>query len=136
MLLRKQVGISKEFNVFELQSALAKKDAVKVARIIQYFQSNIKNNPVIPMISMLFSYFSKVLLVHHNKGNSQQEMAGLLKVHPFFVKEYMAASRNYNLAKTLQVIELLHKADLQSKGVDSSIAEGELMKELVYKIMH
>ena len=74
--------------------------------------------------------------MHHNKGKAQNELASLLKVHPFFVKEYMTAARNYNLAKTLQVIEILHQADLQSKGVETSISEAELMKETVYRILH
>ncbi|MGB0523563.1 MAG: DNA polymerase III subunit delta [Flammeovirgaceae bacterium] len=135
-VVAKQVGISKEHNVFELQSALAKRDVLKANRIINYFESNIKNNPVIPMISMLFSYFSKVLLVHHNKGKNQKELAGLLKINPYFVKEYLLAARNYPLGKTIAVIEELHQADLKSKGVDASISDGQLMKELVYKILH
>lgn len=135
-VVTKQVGISKEHNVFELQSALAKRDVLKANQIISYFESNIKNNPIIPMISMLFSYFSKVLLVHHNQGKNQKELAGLLRVNPYFVKEYLLAARNYPLGKTVAVIEELHQADLKSKGVEASISEGQLMKELVYKILH
>ncbi len=135
-IVTKQVGISKEFNVFELQSALATKNVVKANQIINYFQSNIKNNPIIPMISLLFGFFTKVLMAHQHKGKSQNELASMLKVHPFFMKEYLTATRNYNLGKTVQAIENLHQADLKSKGVNSTISEGELMKELVFKLLH
>lgn len=135
-VISKQVGFSKEYNVFELQSALAKRDVLKANQIINYFESNIKNNPIIPIISMLFSYFSKVLMVHHNKGADAKQLASLLKVNPYFVKEYMQAARNYPLLQTVAAIEAIHEADLKSKGVAASISDGQLMKELVFKILH
>lgn len=131
----KQVGISKEYNVFELQSALAKREVEKVYRIIKYFEADIRSNPIIPMIAMLYSYFSKILIMHHQKGKNPKEIAAMLKVNPYFIKEYQIATRNYPLRQTVRAIELLHEADLRSKGVHSSIPEAELMKELVNGIM-
>ncbi|PWJ42827.1 DNA polymerase III subunit delta [Sediminitomix flava] len=135
-MISKHIGISREYNVFELQAALGKRDVLKANQIINFFASDPKSNPVIPIISMLFSYFSKVLLVHHNAGQTKEEAAKLLGVSPYFVADYFTAARNYPLPKTVQIIDVLHQADLQSKGVDSSIAENQILKELIYKIMH
>ncbi|GAA4846969.1 DNA polymerase III subunit delta [Algivirga pacifica] len=136
VMIAKHVGISREYNVFELQSALGKKEIFKANQIIHYFQSNPRNNPIIPIISMLFAYFTKVMLVHNNRGAGKQELARLLGVNPYFVTEYMLASQNYTPAKTRKIIEHLHQADLQSKGIDSVASEGEILRELVFKIMH
>ncbi|HYG40934.1 MAG TPA: DNA polymerase III subunit delta [Cytophagales bacterium] len=136
-LVQKYIGISKEFNVFELQKALTTKDIVKANQIINYFAANPKNNPVIPIISSLFSYFTKLLLAHHSKDKSEKGLALALSVNPFFVKDYLAGVRNYPLVKVISIIHFIKTADLQSKGVEStSISEGEIMKELVYKILH
>lgn len=136
-LVQKYIGISKEFNVFELQKALTLKDVVKSNQIINYFAANPKNNPVIPIISSLFSYFSKLLLAHHSKDKSEKGIASALGVNPFFVKDYLAGVRNYPLPKVISILHFIKTADLQSKGVESSsISEGEIMKELVYKILH
>ncbi|MEH0155306.1 DNA polymerase III subunit delta [Limibacter armeniacum] len=135
-MISKHVGISREYNVFELQSALGKKEVFKANQILNYFEANPKNNPVIPIISMLFSYFSKVMLVHQNRSLPKNELARLLGVNPYFVSEYMLASQNYPLNTTLNIIKYLHQADLQSKGVESVASESQLLKELVFKIMH
>ncbi|MDW7690604.1 DNA polymerase III subunit delta [Flammeovirgaceae bacterium SG7u.111] len=132
----KHVGISKEYNVFELQSALALKKVFKVNQIIKYFQSNPKDNPVIPVVSMLYSYFSKILLLHHNRTMERDQLARLLKVNPYFLKEYQQAAQNYPLSKTMNIIHFLHKADLQTKGVDSVTDSHEVLKELTFKILH
>jgi DNA polymerase III subunit delta len=135
-MVMKHVGISKEFNVFELQTALANKDVVKANQIIHYFAANPRDNPVIPIIALLFGYFSKVLLVHHNSKMRKEELAALLKVNPYFVQEYQIAARNYPIAKTIRIIGYLHLADLQSKGVDSTLNDSQILKELIYKILH
>ena len=136
-LIQKYVGISKEYNVFELQKALTVRDVVKANRIIQYFESNPKNHPVIPMIAMLFGFYSKLLLIYHSGEKSEAGVARLLKINPFFAKEYMVAIQKYSLPLVIRNISFLRKADLQSKGIESGgLTEGQLLKELVFKLLH
>jgi DNA polymerase-3 subunit delta len=130
------IGISKEYNVFELQSALSRKDPFKVNQIINYFEANPKANPIVLVLGNLNNFFSKVLLYHYAKDRSPQSLARELGVSPYFIKDYELAARNYNYAKSMQVISLLREYDLKSKGVDSNSGNGELMKELMFKILH
>jgi DNA polymerase-3 subunit delta len=134
------VGISKEYNVYELQKAFATRDKAKIARIQQYFASNIRKNPLIVTISSLFSYFSKVYMLHFLKNASDAEMVKSLELRSeWFLKEYKLALNNYSLAQTMQIISLLKTYDLRSKGVDTdttNTGEEELMKELFWKILH
>lgn len=133
----KYIGISKEYNVFELQKALGSKDVLKANKILKYFESDPKGNPAIPMIALLFGYFSKVLLVHHSKDKSDRALASKLKVNPFFVKDYSQAARSYPLGKVMRIIHYLRIADQQTKGIGAaSMGDGQIMKELVFKILH
>lgn len=133
----KNIGISKEYNVFELQKALAYRNILKANQIISYFESDPKSNPLIPIISVLFSFYTKILLVHHAKDKSERSIASALKVNPFFVKEYMMAAKNYSLMQTIQKIGFIKDADLQSKGVGQvSMKEGDILKELIFKLLH
>ena len=136
-VIQKYVGVSKEYNVFELQRALLCKDIVKANQIVQYFASNPKKNPIIPIISLLFTSFSKVLMIHHTKNKPQQHLANVLQVNPYFFQEYLLAAQHYPLQKVIENIDYLHQADLQSKGIDCpSMVEGQLLKEIVFKLMH
>ncbi len=131
------VGISKDFNEFELQKAIGLKDHKKAFQIVQHFAANTKNHPVIPLIVLLFGYFTKLLLLHKNNQASEDELARKLGVPPFYVKEYKMAARNYAVPTVIRNIHLLKEADLQIKGISSaSISEEDLMKELVNRIMH
>lgn len=131
------VGISKDFNIFELQHAIGTKSIKKAQQIVQYFGANPQKKPTILVITLLFSFFNKLLLLHKAKSKGREELAKLLQVSPFFVKDYQTASRHYSLAKVCENIQFLHQADLQAKGVASpTMAEGEILKELVYKLMH
>ena len=132
----KHIGISKEFNVFELQTALSIKDVLKANKIINYFASNPKDNPLIPIISILYSYFTKVLLLHDNKGASKDELARKLRISPYFLSEYQTAVRNYSLNKILNNLHYIHQADLYSKGIDSVKKDQAILKELIFKILH
>jgi DNA polymerase-3 subunit delta len=134
--IQDNIGISKEYNVFELQAALSKKDAYKVNQIINYFEANPKSNPIVLILGNLNNYFSKVLAYHYVKDKSQQNLARELGVNPYFVKDYEQAGRNYSYQKTMQIISYLRDYDLKSKGVDSNAPHGELMKELMFKILH
>lgn len=134
--IQDNIGISKEYNVFELQSALSKKDPFKVNQIINYFEANPKANPIVLVLGNLNNFFSKVLLYHYIKDKSQQNLARELGVSPYFVKDYELAARSYNYGKAMQIISLLREYDLKSKGVESNTGNGELMKELMFKILH
>ncbi len=133
------IGISKEYNVFELQKAFATSDRMRIARIQQYFGANIRKNPLIVTISSLFTYFSKVYMLHSLKGNSDAEMVKALDLRSdWFLKEYKIAVNNYSPAQTTQIITLLKEYDLRSKGVDTdttNTGEEELMKELFWKLL-
>lgn len=136
-LVEKYVGISKEYNVFELQKALIKKDVFKANRIVHYFEANPKNNPIIPVISVLYNFFSKLLLVHHSSNKNESHLVKLLQVNPYFVKDYTQAAGTYSGGKIIKIIEYLREADLRSKGINNnSISEGQILKELVFKILH
>jgi DNA polymerase-3 subunit delta len=137
-IIEKNIGISKDYNIFELQSALAKKDVLKANRIAIYFSQNPKSNPFVMSISSLFNYFSKILQLHFSTNkNNDNVLAGELKVHPFFVKEYKMASQKYSPKKLVKIISYLREYDLKSKGVNNASAtDGELLKELIFKILH
>src|SRR5690606_22119785 len=125
------IGISKDYNVFELQDALAKKDILKANRIVNHFASNEKENPAPMVLGLLYSYFSKILKYHFLADKSKFAAAQALGVNPFFVDAYSKAALNYNSQKLKQVFSYLKEYDLKSKGVDNpSIGYGELMKEL------
>jgi DNA polymerase-3 subunit delta len=134
--IQDNIGISKEYNVFELQTALAKKDALKVNRIINYFEANPKNNPLVLVLGNLNNFFSKVLVYHYTRDKSPQNMVRELGVSPYFVKDYEQAARSFNFGKTVQIIHHLREYDLKSKGVESTTDPGGLMKELMFKILH
>lgn len=136
-IIQKYVGISKEYNIFELQKALGIKDVLKANQIIRYFESNPKNNPLIPIIAVLFSFYTKLLLIHHAKDKSERSLATALQMNPYIIKEYVIASRNYSLGKIIQNIQFLSIADLHSKGIETSyVSEGQILKELVFKLLH
>ena len=134
--IQRNIGISKEYNVFELQKALATRNVLKSNQIINYFGSNPKANPLVMVMANLNSYFTKILKYHYlqNKGDAARELG----VSPYFIKDYEAAARTFGVNKTFAVISLLREYDLKSKGVDSSgnTTDGELLKELIFKILH
>lgn len=136
-LIERYVGISKDYNVFEFQKALQNRDVEKANRIAVYFAVNPRDNPLAPILIILFGFFSKVLLTHASPDRSDNGLASLLGVNPFFVKDYVQAARNYPVAKVADIIHALRQADAQMKGVDSgSIQDGELLRELVFAIIH
>lgn len=134
-LIEENIGISKDYNNFELQSALMKKDVLKANRIIKYFESNPKNNPIVVTLSVLYNLFSKVLIYHSLKDKNPQSVARSLGVNPYFVKDYQQAAQMYNLKNAVGVLALLRVTDMKSKGYSNpSISHSDLLKELVYKI--
>jgi len=135
--IEENIGISKNFNNFELTNALSVKDILKANRIVNYFGANPKNNPATLTISSLHFFFSKVLAYHSMKNKSSATVASELKIHPFFVNEYKRAAANYGSQKIIEIISLLREYDLKTKGWgNASIAPGNLLKELIFKILH
>jgi DNA polymerase-3 subunit delta len=134
--IQDNIGISKEYNVFELQTALSKKDVLKANQIINYFEANPKSNPLVLVLGNLNNFFTKVLVYHYVKDKTPQNVARELSVNPYFIKDYEQAARSYNYGKTMQIIGYLREYDVKSKGVDSTTDHGGLMKELMFKILH
>lgn len=131
------VGISKDFNVFELQNALGSKDVYKANLIISHLGQNPKTKSIVPLISLFYTYFTKILMVHSATDKSERALASLLGVNPYFVRDYSTAARNYPKIKCIHIIGFLREYDAKSKGIDSpSIDDLDLMRELIYKILH
>jgi len=134
--IEKYVGVSKEYNVFELQDAFAKKDKVKAIRIIQYFEGNPKAGPIQLILPSIYNFFSKVYMIFGQPARDEKGVAAAIGVNPFFAKDYLAAVRNYNYEGIEQGLLLLHTYNLKSVGVGSAGTEdASLLKELVVKIM-
>ncbi len=136
-VIERNIGISKDFNNFELQKALGEGDVTKANKIVHYFAQNPKDNPLVVTISLIFSYFSKVMLIHTNAGKTQSELASALRVNPYFLKDYMSASRRYPLKKCIRIIGYIREADGRSKGLGGGdISHGDILRELLFKILH
>jgi DNA polymerase III subunit delta len=136
-LIEKNIGISKDFNNFELQKAIGEKNIFKANMIVRYFSENPNDNPVTLTIASLFSLFTKILTYHYLTDRSKNNVASVLKIHPFFVKDYEVSAIKYGPSKTIQIISLLRTYDLRTKGFgDAGTDAGDLLKELVYKILH
>ena len=136
-VIEEYIGINKEYNTFELNTAVGHRNIVKANRIVNYFSQNEKKYPIQMVISTLYTHFSKILKYHYVRGKAKGEQASFIGVHPFFLKDYDLAARHYGPGKILDVMDVLHEYDLRSKGIgNASVAGGELMKEMVYRILH
>ena len=136
-LIEKNIGISKDYNNFELQKAIGEKNILKANMIVYYFADNPKDNPVNLTIASLFGYFSKILTYHYLTDKSKNNVAAALRINPFFVKDYEASAVKYNVSKTVRIISILRTYDMRSKGYnDPGTDPGDLLKEVVYKILH
>lgn len=135
--IEENIGISKDYNNFELRKAIGERNIVKANMIINYFAHNQKANPMVVTISLLNSYFTQVLIYHSLKDKSKNSVAKALKVNPYFVSDYTVAAKNYPMRKVSQVIGFLRDADVKSKGVGANaLPSGEILKELLFKILH
>ena len=136
-LIEKNIGISKDYNNFELQKAIGEKNILKANMIVHYFANNPKDNPITLSIASLFGFFSKLLTFHYLTDKSKNNVAAVLKVNPFFVKEYENSATKYNVSKTMEIISLLRIYDLKSKGFgDPGTDPGDLLKELIFRVLH
>ncbi len=131
------VGISKEYNVFELQAALTRRDVLKANQIIGHFAANPKNNHPLQVIATLFGFFTKLLLLHSQTDRSEAGAAKALGINPYFAKDYLQAAQVYPFPKVTRIIHYLRVADLQAKGVEAgAMDEAAILRELVWKILH
>lgn len=137
-LVEEHIGISKEYNNFELQNALVNKDILKANKIIQYFARNPKKNPIQMTLALLFSFFSNVMMCYYSPDKSERGVAEFLGLRSAWgVGDYIKAMRNYKAVHVLDILHLIRLADAQSKGAEGpQTADGEIMRELLYKILH
>ena len=136
--IERNIGVSKDYNNFELRNALLTRDVLKANKIIKYFEENPKTNPIQSTLSVLFGFFSNLMLAYYAPDKTEQGIANQLSLQPTWkAKEYMAAMRVYSGVKCMQIIGEIRYCDARSKGVDNaSISDGDLLRELVYKILH
>ena len=136
--IERNIGVSKDYNNFELRNALLTRDVLKANKIIKYFEENPKTNPIQSTLSVLFGFFSNLMLAYYTPDKTEQGIANQLSLQPTWkAKEYMAAMRVYSGVKCMQIIGEIRYCDARSKGVDNaSISDGDLLRELVYKILH
>lgn len=135
-VVERVVGISREYNVYELQSAIGRRDVVRCNRIVNYMAANPKNNPIQKILPALYSYVVKLMI--YIQLPDKQEAAEAMGIHPFFVRDYSSVAGNFTLGKLATCIGYLNEADLRSKGLRNTgtVGDGELLKELVFKMIH
>ena len=135
--VEKFIGISKDFNVFELRKAIGEKNLFKCMKIIDYFSKNPKSNPIVVIVSLIFDFFVKLFIYHSLSDKSDKSVASALKVSPYFVKDYSSADRNYSMKNISSKISILREFDLKSKGLGATnITNSDLLKELIFKLLH
>jgi DNA polymerase III subunit delta len=135
--IQENIGLSKDFNNFELRKSVGERNVLKSNVIINYFAQNPKDNPTVVTVSLLYSFFSQLLQYHALTDTSKANVAKALKINPFFVGDYQVASKNYPMKKVSQIVSLLRDADLKSKGVGAvNLPQIDLLKELLFKIMN
>ncbi|WP_291870328.1 DNA polymerase III subunit delta [Maribacter sp.] len=134
--IEEHIGISKDYNNFELKKAIGERNVLKAARIINYFAQNPKDNPFILTITLLNSFFTQLLQYHGLKDHSPKNVASKLRINPYFVGEFQTAAKNYPMRKVSQIISHLREMDLKGKGVGANAASpSDLLKELLVKII-
>ncbi len=135
-LIERNLGISKDFNVFELQNALIAGDVLKANRITQYFATS-KSHPMIKELGVLYNFFANLIIYHYLSDKSERVAGPALGVPPFFVKDYAQAAKRFSAGKTFRIIGYFRETDARLKGIDNpSATDEDLWKELIYKILH
>ena len=136
--IEKNIGIRKDYNNFELRSALVEKDILKANKIIKYFEENPKTNPIQMTLSLLFNFYSNLMLSYYSPEKTEQGIASWLGLKsPWAARDYLTAMRRYNGVKTMQIIGEIRYADAKSKGINNaSMSDGDILRELVFKILH
>ncbi|TRW24397.1 DNA polymerase III subunit delta [Flavobacterium zepuense] len=136
-LIEDNIGISKDYNVFELRKAIGEKNQLKAYKIADYFANNPKDNPLVMTVGLVFGFFSQLLQYHGLKDKNPANVAKMLKVNPFFVKDYDIALRNYPMRKVSAIVGALRDIDVKSKGVGANaVSQADLLREMLYKIFN
>ena len=136
-IIQDNIGISKDYNNFELQNVIARGNVEKAARIVAHFANNQKDNPIVLTITSLYGFFSKMLIYWQYQGKDNATLAAAMGCSPYFIRDYQEAARTMTLPRVVNAISLLREYDLKSKGVGNvSTDGGALLQELVFKIMH
>ena len=135
--IEENIGFSKDFNIFELRKAIGERNQLKAYKIAQYFSDNPKDNPIVLTTGLLFSFFVQILQYHGLKDKNPKNVAAVLKVNPFFLKDYDLALKNYPMKKVSQIVAALRDIDLKSKGVGANaLPQSDLLREMLYKIFN
>lgn len=135
--IEENIGFSKDFNIFELRKAISEKNQLKSYKIAEYFSENPKDHPIVMTTGMLFSFFVQLLQYHGLKNKNPNNVAAVLKINPFFLKDYDVALRNYPMKKVSKIVTLLREIDLKSKGVGAnSLPQHDLLKEMLVGIFN
>jgi DNA polymerase-3 subunit delta len=135
--VERNIGISKDFNISELQNALGRRDALKAYQIVNYFGDNTKENPLLVIAIALYNYFTRILKVHYASDPSQNALASQLGVNPYFVRDYQMAARNYNIADCVRCISVLREFNLKGVGYNNGeTTEKDLYREMVFKLLN
>jgi len=135
-LIEENIGISKDYNNFELRKAIGERNIIKTHQIINYFADNPKDNPMVVTVALLFNFFAQILHLHGLKDKTPRAIASSLKINPYFVSEYTNAAHNFPMRKVSQIIGTLREFDVKSKGVGANaIPQGDLLKELIVRIL-
>lgn len=136
-VIEENIGISKDYNNFELRKAIGNRNTVKAHQIVNYFAENPKDNPMVVTVSLLFNFFSQLLHYHGLNDKSPRNVASALRINPYFVNEYTVAAKNYPMRKVSAVVSTLRDFDVKSKGVGANaVPQGDLLKELLVRILN
>ncbi len=136
-IIEENIGFSKDYNVFEFRKAIGEKNQLKAYKIANYFANNPKENPMVLITTQIFSFFSQILLYHGLKDKNPKNVASVLKINPYFMKDYDIALRNYPMRKVSQIVAILHDIDIKSKGVGANaMTQSDLLKEMLVKIFN
>jgi DNA polymerase-3 subunit delta len=136
-IIEDNIGFSKDYNNFELRKAIGEKNQLKAYQIADYFAQNPKDNPLVVTTGLIFGFFSQLLQYHGLKDKSPANAAKVLKVNPYFLKDYDVALRNYPMKKVSQIVAVLRDIDVKSKGVGANaLPQQDLLKEMLVKIFN
>jgi len=135
--IEENIGISKDYNNFELRKAIGARNVYKAHQIVNYFAENPKDNPMVVTVSLLFSFFSQLLHYHGLHDKSPRNVASALKINPYFVNEYIEAAHNFPMKKVSVVVSTLREFDVKGKGVGANaVPQGDLLKEMLVRILN
>ncbi|NNC83688.1 MAG: DNA polymerase III subunit delta [Flavobacteriales bacterium] len=137
-MIQKVIGVSRDYNIFELQDALLTKNVYKAQKIVKYFSADPRSHPIQPLIGALYGMYSRMIILHAKRSFNPDTAAAVLKAKPFYAKKILAGAKRYSYGSLVRNISILRQYDMKSKGVGSTgnTSNGELMREMVFKLIH